>query len=117
MKRYFINFCLILSLLLFSDTAFAGNDPDPSGGGDDTTSIIVDVMCNAINQISGPIGQTIAIVIVISLAIMLFLGKVTWGVAIAVAVGVGVLFGAKDLVNTITKGISTTTKADICADK
>jgi type IV secretion system protein VirB2 len=39
---------------------------------------------------------------VISLAIALFLGKVSWGLAIAVAVGMGILFGAKDVVDLLS---------------
>lgn len=71
---------------------------------------ITNILCRVTNVITGGVGRTIAILIVISLAIALFLGKVTWGMAIAVAVGMGVLFGAKDLV----KAISATT-TDVCA--
>ena len=70
---------------------------------------ITEVMCNVIRQLTGNIGRTIAILIVISLAIALFLGKVTWGVAIAVGVGMGVLFGAPGVVTLIAGG------ADPCA--
>ena len=57
---------------------------------------ITKVLCNAINQLTGTVGKSIASLIVISLAIALFLGKVTWG--IAVAVGMGILFGATGVV-------------------
>jgi type IV secretion system protein VirB2 len=70
---------------------------------------ITNILCNVTNIITGGVGRTIAILIVISLAIALFLGKVTWGMAIAVAVGMGVLFGAKDLVKAISG-----TDADVC---
>jgi type IV secretion system protein VirB2 len=59
---------------------------------------ISNIICNAVNQLTGPIGRAIAILIIISLAISLFLGKVSWGMAIAVAVGMGILFGAKNVV-------------------
>ncbi len=59
---------------------------------------VEDVICNAVQELTGPIGRAIAVLIVISLAIALFLGKVTWGLAIAVAVGLGVLFGAPTVV-------------------
>lgn len=71
---------------------------------------ITNIMCNVTNVITGGVGRTIAILVVVSLAIALFLGKVTWGMAIAVAVGMGVLFGAKDLVRAIS-GATT----DVCA--
>ncbi len=65
---------------------------------------ITTTLCNAVNQLTGSIGRSIAILIVISLAIMLFLGKVTWGVAIAVGVGMGILFGAQQVVNILSNG-------------
>ena len=63
---------------------------------------ITNIICNAVNQLTGNIGRSIAILIVISLAISLFLGKVSWGMAIAVAVGMGILFGAKDVVDLLS---------------
>lgn len=66
------------------------------------SSKITDVICNAIGQLTGPVGRAIAVLIIISLAIALFLGKVTWGLAIAVAVGLGILFGANNVVALLT---------------
>jgi type IV secretion system protein VirB2 len=63
---------------------------------------ISNIICGAVNQMTGTIGRSIAILIIISLAISLFLGKVSWGMAIAVAVGMGILFGAKDVVNLLS---------------
>lgn len=63
---------------------------------------ITKVICNAIAQLTGGIGRAIAVLIIISLAIALFLGKVTWGLAIAVAVGLGILFGATNVVALLT---------------
>jgi type IV secretion system protein VirB2 len=63
---------------------------------------ISNIICGAVNQLTGTIGRSIAILIIISLAISLFLGKVSWGMAIAVAVGMGILFGAKDVVNLLS---------------
>lgn len=69
-----------------------------------TTDDVTKVICKVIGLITGGIGKAIAILIVISLAIALFLGKVTWGLAIAVMVGIGVLFGAEYIVSTVTPG-------------
>lgn len=71
---------------------------------DNDMTMVTNVMCAAINQLTGPIGRAITIIIVISLGIMLLLGKVTWGVAIALAVGMGVIFGARDVVNILSGG-------------
>lgn len=65
-------------------------------------TVITNIMCNAVNMITGTVGRTIAILIIASLAISLFLGKVSWGMAIAVAVGMGILFGAKDVVKILS---------------
>ncbi|MFQ3307076.1 MAG: type IV secretory pathway VirB2 component (pilin) [Candidatus Midichloriaceae bacterium] len=86
-----------ITIFLSSPDAFA----DPTTGGD-TAAVagkgISDVLCNVIQLAQGGIGKTIATLIIISMAMGLFLGKITWGVAIAVAVGMGVLFGANTVV-------------------
>ena len=94
-KPFLFIFCMFF--VFFSSTL-------PSHAAGDTEKIktasyeVTQVICNVINLIQGPTGKTIAILVVISLAIGLFLGKITWGVAIAVAVGMGVLFGANTVV-------------------
>lgn len=103
-KKHIASIFIVMCLSIFSAPAVEVANADPNST-DKGAGIIEQVMCNVIDQISGPIGKTIAIIIIISLAIMLFLGKVTWGVAIAVAVGIGILFGAKDLINTLTSSI------------
>lgn len=77
------------------------------------TDNITTTLCVAIKALTGPVGKAIAALIVISLAIALFLGKVTWGVAIAVAVGMGLLFGATGIVDLLS-GSSSSAEA-ICA--
>ena len=81
-------FALLMISPLFTELALADNN-----------LVIVNVLCNAQRELTGPIGKAIAILIVISLAIALFIGKVSWGVAIAVGVGMGVLFGAEGIVS------------------
>lgn len=84
-----------VSLLLFSFSAAAATSTnDPTG--------IITIFCNVINQITGGIGKVISILILISMAVGLFLGKITWGVAIAVMVGMGLLFGAASVVDVIS---------------
>jgi type IV secretion system protein VirB2 len=63
---------------------------------------IEQVLCRALGVIQGGVGRAIAALIIISLAVALFLGKVTWGVAIAVAAGIGLLFGAGGIVGALT---------------
>jgi type IV secretion system protein VirB2 len=78
---------------LFFSLSVAAADNDPTG--------IVTIFCNVINQITGGIGKVVSVLILISLAIGLFIGKLTWGVAISVMLGMGILFGAASVVDTI----------------
>ena len=79
------------------DNVFAIDNPADKSG-------IIKIFCNVINQITGGIGKVISVLILISMAIGLFLGKITWGLAIAVMVGMGLLFGAKGIVDVISDG-------------
>jgi len=88
-----ICFFIFVSLITNLHNAFAA---------DDTSNEISKVMCNAIDLLTGGIGKTITVVIIISLGIMLLLGKVTWGVAIALVIGIGVIFGSTEFVRLLS---------------
>jgi type IV secretory pathway VirB2 component (pilin) len=96
---------VFLIAIVISDVSFAAlsdgssTDVDPSG--------IITIFCNVINQITNGVGKVISILILISMAIALFLGKITWGLAICVMVGMGLLFGASGVVDTIAPGNGT----------
>jgi type IV secretion system protein VirB2 len=104
------NFKVFLVVILAFST-FAVT-PDVFAVEDETG--IVQIFCNVINEITGGIGKVISILILISMAIGLFLGKITWGLAIATMVAMGLLFGASGLINVITKGVSSDNQEDIC---
>ena len=100
---------LLIFLLAFSfnlatpELALAdGTSGGDAGSPNDGSASIVKVICNVIEIAQGNTGKTISILVVISMAIGLFLGKITWGVAIAVAVGMGILFGANTMVGFIS---------------
>ena len=113
---------LIISILVFSTNLLfctkSYADPSKPQDSTDAGAGIANVLCNVIHVAQGAAGKTIATLVIISMAIGLFLGKITWGVAIAVAVGMGVLFGANTLVgflsNTTGGGGSVT---DVCAQQ
>lgn len=101
----FIFFSLFLTITFFNTNISMAVDPDPAGkDSTDPGSQIADVLCNVIKIAQGNVGKTISILVIISIAIGLFLGKITWGVAIAVSVGLGVLFGANSVVDFIASG-------------
>ena len=117
-KYVFLIFILLFSINVFQPSlAIAAGDKGDTGntGGTDTVGTasksVTDVICRAIKIVQGPTGKTLAILVIISLAIGLFLGKITWGVAIAVAVGMGILFGANTVVGYIS-GVA----GDPCGD-
>jgi type IV secretion system protein VirB2 len=96
-KDFLVRICMVLML------TFALFMPIQSNADTTTNETeITKTLCNAVNQLTGTIGRSIAIIVVISMAIMLFLGKVSWGLAIATGVGMGILFGAKDVVDILS---------------
>ena len=106
---------LIISIIVFSTSfllcteSYAVDGDKGGGGGGETNTTnagdgIAQVLCNVIEIAQGATGKTIATLVIISMAIGLFLGKITWGVAIAVAVGMGVLFGANTVVGFLADG-------------
>ncbi len=100
-KNVFLLLVLVFSVTLFQPSLVIADDPKDTDNVDAASAGITNVLCQAIKIVQGPTGKTIAILVTISLAVGLFLGKITWGVAIAVAVGMGVLFGANTVVGYI----------------
>lgn len=111
MRKISILFAVFLFSIFLTSVSFEASAQNTSQNQAESSKI-TEVICNAIGQLTGPIGRAIAVLIIISLAIALFLGKVTWGLAIAVAVGLGILFGANNVVALLTG----TTASDICPD-
>ncbi|MBL6621368.1 MAG: TrbC/VirB2 family protein [Rickettsiales bacterium] len=58
-------------------------------------------LCNILYFLTGTIGKAIAAFALVFLGISLFLGKVSWGLAISTALGVATIFGAPQLVETL----------------
>ncbi|AIL64868.1 Type IV secretory pathway, VirB2 components (pilins) [Rickettsiales bacterium Ac37b] len=64
------------------------------------------VLCNIVKQLNGPIGKGISTIAIIVLGIGLFLGKLSWGLAVATAIGIGMIFGAAQIVAWISNGVT-----------
>jgi len=58
-------------------------------------------LCTILKFLTGNIGKAIAAFALVFLGISLFLGKVSWGLAISTALGVATIFGAPQLVQTL----------------
>jgi type IV secretory pathway VirB2 component (pilin) len=50
------------------------------------------------HRLQGKIGRGIATIAVVFLGIGLFLGKLSWGLAVAIGIGIGGIFGADQIV-------------------
>ena len=66
------------------------------------TNVLVDVMCNVLNIVTGNFGKAVAAFAVLSVGVGFFTGKVSWGLMIGVAAGVAAMFGANSIVGAIT---------------
>lgn len=90
-------------LLMFGSIgqAYAAN-PAPVGGNQNAIEI---VLCNVVDALTGPIGRMVGTIAIIALAIGLFLGKLSWGLAVATGIGVAMLLGAATVVNWLGKNI------------
>jgi len=78
---------------------------------DDTTSTtknaIETTLCNVVNSLTGGIGRSVATIAIIALAVGLFLGKLSWGLALATALGIAMVFGAPTVVGWLSEGLDT----------
>ncbi|MCH2037281.1 MAG: TrbC/VirB2 family protein [Rickettsiales bacterium] len=61
-------------------------------------------MCKIVNVMTGRVGQAIGSIAVVFLGIGLFMGKMSWSVALAIALGVAAIFGAGVIVNFLADG-------------
>ncbi len=75
--------------------------PDMSFAAGNTTAIS-NVVCNIVNQLQGPVARGVAAFGIIFLGFSLFLGKISWGVALALGIGLGAIFGAQQIVGLIS---------------
>jgi type IV secretory pathway VirB2 component (pilin) len=92
-----------LYLILVNQEAFANN-----------TDAITQVLCNVIQQLQGGIGKGIATIAIVVLGIGLFLGKLSWPLAVATAIGIGLIFGAAGIVGWISSGTGNNGIASSC---
>ena len=81
-----------------SSAAFATTTAESSYN----TNVLVDVMCNVLNIVTGNFGKAVAAFAVLSVGIGFFTGKVSWGLMIGVATGIAAMFGANSIVGAIS---------------
>ncbi len=101
----------VLTAFPYASIAQAADTPPASGGGSSGTLTPLDskeginkTVCSVVNTLQGPIARGIAAVGIIFLGFSLFLGKISWGIALALAIGIGAIFGADKIVGMLGDG-------------
>ena len=92
-KNPFLLSFAILGLLIIAEPVLAAGQ---------TVTQIDKTMCTVVNMLTGTIGKAIAIFAIIFIGVSLFMGKVSWGLAISTAIGIGAIFGAAGIVGTLS---------------
>jgi type IV secretory pathway VirB2 component (pilin) len=110
----------IFAIIILAEPVFAATTYKPTQ--------IDQTMCTVVTMLTGTIGKAIAIFAIIFIGVSLFMGKVSWGLAISTAIGIGAIFGAAGIVDTLSgkakgnpnctqmKGRTTCTQANSAAD-
>lgn len=112
--RLFAFFMIVLAIITLSGEVIA--EIPGKAMAQNNTDAIGRVLCNIVKQLSGPIGKGISTIAIIVLGIGLFLGKLSWGLAVATAIGIGMIFGAAQIVTWISNGVTTSPilLSDVC---
>ena len=95
--RVFFTFLCLLCVSV--NHSYADGDLDTNKNAIETT------LCNVVNSLTGGIGRSVATIAIIALAIGLFLGKLSWGLALATALGIAMVFGAPTVVSWLSKDV------------
>ena len=61
-------------------------------------------LCKMLAMLNGTIGKGVAAFAIMFVGISLFMGKVSWGLAISTALGIGAIFGATGMVTALGGG-------------
>lgn len=65
---------------------------------------LVRTICSALDELRGPVARGLAAIGIVFLGFSLFLGKISWGIALALAIGIGAVFGAPQIVSVLGDG-------------
>jgi type IV secretory pathway VirB2 component (pilin) len=102
---YIMSFFSLLVMLILADNSYA------TAATTEYTQI-ESTLCKVLEMLTGTIGKAIAAFAIIFIGVSLFMGKVSWGLAISTALGIGAIFGAAGLVTSLGGG---TLDIDDCA--
>ena len=95
-------FCFCAAMLL----SFLTPNISFASGTGASNDAIAGVLCTIVCALQGGIGKAVATIAIVVLGIGLFLGKLSWPLAVATAIGIGMIFGASELVTWISSSTS-----------
>lgn len=101
-QRFAVLCVLALALFMFSDVAFAADDPFAK------TSLALG-LGKLVDALNGAIARSLAVIAVIGMGIAALTGRVEWSRAIVVVLGVGLIFSAATMINELFPVATTTT--------
>lgn len=96
--RLLMAFCVIISVLSISNVTFAATALNTDGNPLDNA------LCTVVKIAGGVIARTIAMLAIIAVGIGLFLGKLSWTIALATVIGIAIIFGAAKLITIFSGG-------------
>jgi type IV secretion system protein VirB2 len=88
-------FLLLAIVILMPDNSYAYTQGTGSAA-------VGNVICAIVNELQGPVARGVAAFGIIFLGFSLFLGKISWGVALALGIGIGCIFGAGTIVDMLS---------------
>jgi type IV secretory pathway VirB2 component (pilin) len=90
------------TLLFMSIMALVPDPVSASSAKLGDTSGLGGTICNVVRELQGPVARGLAAIAIIFLGFSLFLGKISWGIALALAIGIGAVFGAPQIVSALS---------------
>ena len=103
----FFTTCFFAALIMLVST-------DASYATDYTT--VESTLCKLLELLTGALGKAIAAFAIMFIGVSLFMGKVSWGLAISTAIGIGAIFGAAGIVETLGGGEGGKLEIEECAN-
>jgi type IV secretory pathway VirB2 component (pilin) len=91
-------FCLVAVTMVCPVESFAAAD----------ASGLTTALCKVVTMLTGTVGQAIAMIALVALGVGIFLGKLSWPLALATAVGITFIFSAGKIVGWISGGAAAT---------
>lgn len=88
-------FCLIAAVMMLPSFSY-GSSSYTDYSTDDGIS---QTLCFIVTMLTGPVGKTTAMIALVVLGIGIFLGKLSWQLALGVAVGITFIFAAGKIIN------------------